>query len=85
MTTRKTFYSPMEDSAGPEFNDAFVGWTVISVGMTKEYKRLDIRGTEYSGDVEGGLTFILHKNGMIRKVILGYTELGEWLEHVGDI
>lgn len=85
MISNKVTYSPMEDTAGTEFSDAFVGWTVVSVGMTKEYSRLDHQGTEYSGSVEGGLTFILHKNGMLRKVILGYTELGEWLEHVEDI
>lgn len=33
------------------------------------------------GYVEGGLTFIVNKGGIKTKVILGYTELGVWLEH----
>lgn len=39
-------------------------------------------GEVYSSLVEGGLTFILEKNGVRSKVILGYTELGEWIEDV---
>lgn len=84
MKTKLTTYDPMVDEAGEEFKDALVGWTVVSVGMTNRYHCTTNHGA-YDGDVEGGLTLILHKNGMLRKVILGYTELGEWIEHVEEI
>jgi len=78
-------YEKMLDTAGQDFKDAFVGWTVVSVGMTGVYAWDAGNGQTYDGRVEGGLTFILHKNGMLRKVILGYTELGEWIEHQEEI
>ena len=54
-----------------EFKKAFVGWTIYEISMS------DVK--------EGGLTFHLSKpDGMTRKVILGYTELGEWIESVED-
>ena len=77
-------YDQMLDTAGQEFKEALVGWTVISVGMTRGC-RIKTSNGEHDTEVEGGLTLILHKSGMLRKVILGYTELGEWVEYVGEI
>lgn len=58
-----------------EFKDAFIGWTVVSMGMTEKYFN-----DNYEGRVEGRLTFILKKDNQVKKVILGYTEIGEWVE-----
>jgi hypothetical protein len=68
--------------ASQEFKDAFEGWTIESVGMTQEYQVIKDRNDDYaySGYVEGGLTFILVKDNTRKQVILGYTELGEWIE-----
>lgn len=51
-----------------EWRDTFIGWTI------KDVQRDTI--------TEGGLTFFLERDGEERRVILGYTELGEWLEDV---
>lgn len=75
----------MIDNENPSFNEFFVGWSVVSVGKTEFYYWESKEGKKYDSTVEGGLTFILAKNGMLRKVILGYTELGEWIEHCEDI
>jgi len=83
MKMKKT-YDQMLNTADEAIKDALTGWTVVSVGMTNKYHAETIHG-EYDATVEGGLTLILHKNGMLRKVILGYTELGEWLEHMEEI
>lgn len=82
---RNKSYEKMLDTAGQEFKDAFVGWSVVSVGMTGHYTWEAGDGKTHDGHVEGGLTFILHKNGMLRKIILGYTELGEWIEHQEEL
>lgn len=37
----------------------------------------------FIGDVEGGLTFDVEKNGKIMRLVIGYTELGEWVEYFG--
>jgi hypothetical protein len=68
-----------------DFKDAFAGWSIVSVGMTKDYTWETAEGHKHDSSVEGGLTFILQKNGRVRKVILGYTELGEWLEHIEEL
>ena len=68
-----------------EFRDALVGWSIVAVGMTKKCTWETNEGKKYDSTVEGGLTLVLHKNGMLRKVILGYTELGEWLEHIEEL
>jgi hypothetical protein len=75
----------MIDHESQDFKDFFVGWSVVSVGKTEFYYWESKEGQKYDSTVEGGLTFILHKNGMFRKVILGYTELGEWIEHCEDL
>lgn len=65
----------------PEFEKCFKGYTIKSVGITND-------GTYNNGDprtLEGGLTFILTDGKHEKKVILGYTELGEWIEHVEEI
>jgi hypothetical protein len=53
-----------------EISEALVGWTTERVCLTR--------------GVEGGLTFYLAKDNHKRRVILGYTELGEWLEACED-
>jgi hypothetical protein len=65
-----------------EIRKAINGWTVVAVGKTETYKDESDREFPYNGYVEGGLTLMLYKDGVERKVILGYTELGEWLEHM---
>lgn len=77
----KNEYSGFEE-ADPDIVEAFKGWTITKVYMTKDVKRTShpfSRGT-YDSHVEGGLTFDLERAGESRRVILGYTELGEWLE-----
>lgn len=74
-------YSEMA-SVGEGIEQAFVGgWTIKSVGMTRAYECVPSLFPGYHC-VEGGLTFVLEKNGQVKKVILGYTELGEWIEHI---
>lgn len=63
--------------AEKEFIEVFQGWTIDVVGMTEEYEAKSWGVSR----VEGGLTFILKKGTIKKKVILGYTELGEWIEH----
>lgn len=84
-------YPPATDlDDGDEIKDALLGWTIVSVGVTKEYvsksttQFIGKPPQSHEGYVEGGLTLILQKDGAQRKVILGYNELGEWLEYVGD-
>lgn len=73
-------------AAPDDFKKAFEGYKILEVGMTTHY----IPAPYYPGDkpwksiVEGGLTFILEKDGKKRKVILGYTELGEWIETIEE-
>ena len=80
-----SIYGRLEE-ANVDITKALEGFTIISVKHTYDVKRHyfdDDTGKEdiYEGYVEGGLTLIL-TNGIIKKkVILGYTELGEWLEH----
>ena len=53
------------------------GWTIIQVCKTLE------KTDGYM--MEGGLTFFIEKDGKKKRVILGYTELGEWVEDVLDV
>jgi hypothetical protein len=48
-----------------------VGATVVDVGMTMARR------------VEGGLAIDYEKDGEKRRVVLGYTELGEWIHYQG--
>lgn len=34
---------------------------------------------------EGGLTFDFEKDGIVKRLVLGYTELGEWIEFLGIV
>lgn len=74
--------------ATEEISKALVGFKIESVSMTKEVDRHvfeeDLFGNVehliYDSMIEGGLTLIL-SNGTIRKrVILGYNDIGEWVE-----
>jgi hypothetical protein len=89
--SRITTYGPVLDEAHPSFKEALVGWTIVSVGLTKEYTSRRVGTSDdilfpeaITGDVEGGLTLILKKDNVLRTVVLGYTELGEWIEHMED-
>ena len=53
-----------------DLRNALEGWTIAEVEITV--------------GVEGGLTFHLERGVQERLVILGYTELGEWLEYLED-
>lgn len=89
---REVTYGPMQDIASPDIKEALIGWRIVDVGITTQYTSYlpgdhepSIHNPvprEYTASVEGGLTLLLEKDGQQRKVILGYTELGEWLEHV---
>ena len=76
-------YGPIVD--GDEYTDeirlALAGWKIVGVGHTETYTS----DWTKKGKVEGGLTLILERGVETRKVILGYNELGEWLESVEDI
>jgi hypothetical protein len=76
-------YGPLKggDNYTQEIRIAMIGWTILAVGKTESKKYEDGE----KGMIEGGLTFMLEKDGKRRKVILGYTELGEWLEHKEDL
>lgn len=80
-------YSDMHDGddSTDEIRKAIKGWTIVNVGMTTGAEYIKDGKPNGSAWVEGGLTLILERNGKKRKVILGYTELGEWLEHVENI
>jgi hypothetical protein len=85
MTDKKVTYDAMLDLGDDEIRNALVGWTVAAVGLTKGCGRTYGDGQVHHSQVEGGLTLILYKDGMLRKVILGYTELGQWLEYLGEL
>lgn len=36
-------------------------------------------------ECEGGLTFDFEKDGIVKRLVLGYTELGEWIEFLGIV
>lgn len=69
-------FGPFHEGEGDsvELQD-LVGWKIISVGETKT---ITYPGSKTKSRVEGGLTFLVEKRGIIRKVVLGYTELGLW-------
>ena len=51
--------------------EELVGATIVGVGMT-------------AAKLEGGLAIDYSKNGSkTKRVVLGYTELGEWVEYIG--
>lgn len=52
--------------------DSLVGATVLDVGF---HPLMD----------EGGLTIDYSKDGEIRRIVLGYTELGLWVEYDGPM
>jgi len=80
-------YSKMiqnKDTKG--YNEVFKDALIEEVGYTEE--KIYGKDSLFAGHVykiEGGLTFILNKNGKRTKVILGYTELGEWIENVEEL
>lgn len=72
--------------ADKEIAKALTGFKIESVGLTTRVERHcfddDTKEEEiYNSRVEGGLTLILTDGKIKKKVILGYTEIGEWLEH----
>lgn len=69
--------------ADQEYKEAFEGWKINEVGMAGEHEYF-ANGEWSDSYVEGGLTFFLEKDGKKRVVILGYTELGEWIEFIKD-
>lgn len=81
----KKTYGPVEDSIDTEIKEALMGWTILSVGKTEKATYETARFGRMEGIVEGGLTLTLTKDGNLRRVILGYTELGEWLESVQEL
>ena len=67
--------------ADDEYKKAFEGKVIIKMEFTTDVVRSSYDGKEYDSTVEGGLTFILEdKDGNRSIVVLGYTELGEWIE-----
>jgi hypothetical protein len=47
-----------------------VGAKVVGIGMTRAW-------------VEGGLTIDYERDGEKKRVVLGYTDLGEWVHYQG--
>lgn len=77
-------YGPVT-TAESSFITALQGYTIQEVGMTNTVTRV-YDGVEYPNRrLEGGLTFILTNGTSKKKVILGYTELGEWIEYEGAL
>lgn len=71
-------FGPFHEGEGDsvELQD-MVGWKIIAVGDTAEITHTWHKNPEPSS-TEGGLTFIIERKGVIKKVVLGYTELGLW-------
>lgn len=74
MKTKNKYGDMHKDGDSKDFQ-SMEGWTIKEVGMTDYYE-----ASWGKGNVEGGLTFIIEKDGVKKKVILGYTELGAWVE-----
>jgi hypothetical protein len=78
----KNSYGPVVKNEDSElYERAFLGWTVIGMGFTETYKS----ASGWEGRIEGGLTFVLKKGRKKKRVIFGYTELGEWIEAEEDL
>lgn len=65
------------DSKGLEFLE---GAVIEQVGITKTGTYTGTIATGQKRYIEGGLSMIVNKDGKRERVILGYTELGLWLE-----
>lgn len=61
------------------YDQTFVGWTIKETCLIRDKVYDD--GSVGKDSMEGGLTFILERNGKTKMVTLGYTELGEWIEY----
>jgi hypothetical protein len=66
---------PTFEEANDDFKKSFIGWTIEDVKMAKSNEHYSL---------EGGLSFVMKKGNDRRLVVLGYTELGEWVESVMD-
>lgn len=79
-------YGEMKE-ADPAITKSLTNFYIEKIGLTETVKRHyfdDEIGEEvHNSRVEGGLTLILSNGSVRKKVILGYTELGEWLEFEG--
>lgn len=81
--SKKTYDEMVPDG---EWKETLSGWTIEDVGFTKQLTYEDGRFAGNKSSVEGGLTLILKSPiGRRKKVIIGYTELGEWLEHEEEL
>jgi len=67
-------------------------WEGTLTPLNEDVKSLkDIIGSEiirvgfHPSESEGGLTIDYKKNGVIHRIILGYTELGEWISWQGEL
>lgn len=70
--------------AEEEYKKAFEGWTIVEMqfcGRVEDFSKT-FPNSPYPrvGSVEGGLTFVLERDSVRKRIILGYTELGEWIE-----
>jgi hypothetical protein len=78
-----SFFYPKMGPAPHEFKDAFEGWTIVEVGIT------DSKDVGHMKDLplDGGLTFVLQKGDLKKRISLGYaTSHGrttEWVEFEG--
>jgi len=74
-------YGSIHPDISKDIKDALLDKKILLVGTTHRVTR-DVGNDEYEGYLEGGLTLVLEdKNGIKSKVILGYTDLGIWLEN----
>ena len=79
IPVKKKGYKFME--AGPEFKKPLEGKAIEKVEIAISYQKWCGQERGYiEFPVEGGFTFFLDDGTY---VVLGYTELGEWLEYVG--
>ena len=62
--------APPDDEASKAL-EKMIGATIVDVGFVKTCK-------------EGGLTFDFDKDGKKKRLVLGYNELGEWVEFLGE-
>ena len=62
--------APPDDAASKAL-EQMIGYTIVNAGFVKTCK-------------EGGLTFDFNKNGTKMRLVLGYNDLGEWVEFLGE-
>ena len=69
-----------------EHSEVFNGKKIIETIMVSKCKKIWSDGDEYIHSPSGGLGFILEDTSGVRSmVVLGYTEIGEWIEYNGPV